>query len=47
VDVSAKILVLDDEEDTQDLFLQKFRHQIDDGTYSFVFATSLEQTEEL
>jgi sigma-B regulation protein RsbU (phosphoserine phosphatase) len=47
VAVRAKILVLDDEEDTQDLFLQKFRHRIEDGTYQFAFATSLAQTEEL
>lgn len=43
----TKILVLDDEEDTEDLFLQKFRHQIEDGIYEFLFATSLEKTEEL
>lgn len=45
--VLAKILVLDDEEDTQDLFLQKFRHQIEDGIYEFSFSTSLPQTEDL
>lgn len=44
---SARILVLDDEEDTEDLFTQKFRHQIEDGTYEFSFATSLSKTEEL
>lgn len=43
----TKVLVLDDEEDTEDLFLQKFRHQIEDGEYEFSFATSLEQTEQL
>ena len=43
----TKILVLDDEEDTEDLFLQKFHHQIEDGIYEFSFATSLEKTEEL
>ncbi len=35
-----KILVLDDEEDTQDLFQQEFRHQIDKGIYVFSFSTS-------
>lgn len=45
--IAAKILVLDDEEDTEDLFTQKFRHQIEDGTYEFSFATSLDQTEKL
>ena len=44
---STKILVLDDEEDTEDLFLQKFRHQIEEGVYNFSFATSVEQAEEL
>ena len=35
-----KILVLDDEEDTRDLFQQEFRHQIDKGIYVFSFSTS-------
>jgi sigma-B regulation protein RsbU (phosphoserine phosphatase) len=43
----TKILVFDDEEDTQDLFQQKFRHQIEDGTYEFAFTTSLAKTDEL
>jgi sigma-B regulation protein RsbU (phosphoserine phosphatase) len=47
VGISAKILVLDDEEDTQDLFLQKFRHQIESGEYGFSFAKSLIEVEEL
>ncbi|GHT90563.1 fused response regulator/phosphatase [Alphaproteobacteria bacterium] len=42
----AKILVLDDEDDTEDLFTQKFRHQIAENQYEFAFATSLEQVEE-
>ena len=37
---SIKILVLDDEEDTQDLFQQEFRHQIDKGIYVFSFSIS-------
>lgn len=43
----TKILVFDDEEDTEDLFQQVFRHQISDGTYEFFFATSMEKTNEL
>lgn len=43
----TKVLVLDDEEDTEDLFLQKFRHQIEKNEYKFSFATSLKKTEEL
>ena len=39
----AKILVLDDEEDTQDLFSQKFRHEISDGKFEFAFAKNLEE----
>jgi sigma-B regulation protein RsbU (phosphoserine phosphatase) len=39
----AEILVLDDEEDTQDLFQQKFRHQIIDGSYKFFFAKCTEE----
>jgi sigma-B regulation protein RsbU (phosphoserine phosphatase) len=42
----AKILVLDDEYDTQDLFTQKFRHQIAENIYTFSFATCLEQVQE-
>jgi sigma-B regulation protein RsbU (phosphoserine phosphatase) len=42
----AKILVLDDEYDTQDLFTQKFRHQIAEGMYEFSFATCLQQVQE-
>ncbi|MDR2794684.1 MAG: SpoIIE family protein phosphatase [Holosporaceae bacterium] len=42
----AKILVLDDEYDTQDLFTQKFRHQIAEDIYTFSFATCLEQVQE-
>jgi sigma-B regulation protein RsbU (phosphoserine phosphatase) len=43
----VKILVLDDEEDTEDLFLQRFRHQIEDGTYEFLFATTVSQVNDL
>lgn len=43
----TKILVFDDEEDTEDLFQQAFRHQIADGVYEFFFATSIEKTNEL
>lgn len=43
----TKILVFDDEEDTEDLFQQAFRHQIADGIYEFFFATSMEKTNEL
>ena len=39
----AKILVLDDEEDTQDLFSQKFRHEIADGKFEFAFAKNLDE----
>jgi sigma-B regulation protein RsbU (phosphoserine phosphatase) len=41
---AAKILVLDDEEDTQDLFQQKFRHKITNNTYEFSFASNQENT---
>jgi sigma-B regulation protein RsbU (phosphoserine phosphatase) len=41
----AKILVLDDEEDTQDLFLQRFDRQIADGTYEFSFANNAEEAQ--
>ncbi|GHU11528.1 fused response regulator/phosphatase [Alphaproteobacteria bacterium] len=44
--VLAKILVLDDEEDTEDLFTQKFRHQIAENRYNFAFATCLQQVQE-
>ena len=40
---SIKILVLDDEEDTKDLFQQEFRHQIERGDYSFYFSMSSEE----
>jgi sigma-B regulation protein RsbU (phosphoserine phosphatase) len=43
VTISASILVLDDEEDTEDLFLQAFRHQITDGTYKFSFARHMDE----
>lgn len=36
--MSNRILVVDDEPDLQLLVLQKFRHQVKDGTYSFDFA---------
>lgn len=40
---SIKILVLDDEEDTKDLFQQEFRHQIEKGDYSFYFSVSSDE----
>lgn len=43
----TKILVFDDEEDTEDLFLQAFRHQVEEGVYEFFFAVSVEKTNEL
>ncbi|MDR1560846.1 MAG: SpoIIE family protein phosphatase, partial [Holosporaceae bacterium] len=43
----ANILVLDDEEDTQDLFSQKFRQQIADGIYEFSFTTLPQKALEL
>jgi sigma-B regulation protein RsbU (phosphoserine phosphatase) len=43
VAIFAEILVLDDMEDIQDLFLQKFRHQINEGIYRFSFAKCLEE----
>ena len=36
--MTAQILVVDDEPDLEALVLQKFRHQIRDGTTSFLFA---------
>src|SRR5262249_34117081 len=36
--MSPRILVVDDEPDLRALILQKFRHQIQDGTMSFLFA---------
>ena len=36
--MSARILVVDDEPDMEALVLQKFRHQIRDGTVEFLFA---------
>ena len=36
--MTAQILVVDDEPDLEALVLQKFRHQIRDGTINFVFA---------
>ncbi|MDR1361826.1 MAG: SpoIIE family protein phosphatase [Holosporaceae bacterium] len=41
----AKILVLDDEPDTQDLFTQKFRHQIADNSYEFSYATCMDEVQ--
>ena len=37
--MSARILVVDDEPDMEALVLQKFRHQIRDGTVEFLFAS--------
>jgi adenylate cyclase len=36
--MTTRILVVDDEPDLEALILQKFRHQIRDGTYDFRFA---------
>ena len=38
-----KILVVDDEQDMENLFLQRFRKEIKDGTVDFAFANSGEQ----
>ena len=43
----ANILILDDEDDTQDLFAQKFRNQVSDGTYTFSFAKRAEDAVQL
>ncbi len=40
---SIKILILDDEKDTNDLFQQEFRHQIEKGIYSFSFSMSSDE----
>ncbi len=42
-----KILVVDDEEDIQILFQQKFRREIRSGEFIFAFATSGEQALEV
>jgi sigma-B regulation protein RsbU (phosphoserine phosphatase) len=39
----ARVLVLDDEEDTRDLFQQKFRHQISNKIYEFSFSSYPEE----
>jgi adenylate cyclase len=36
--MTARILVVDDEPDLEPLIRQRFRHQIRDGTISFLFA---------
>ena len=36
--MTAHILVVDDEPDLEALVLQKFRHQIREGTIAFLFA---------
>ncbi len=41
--MGTKILVVDDELDVQDLFIQRFRKEIKAGDYDFTFATSGEQ----
>ena len=45
--MGTKILVVDDELDVQDLFIQRFRKEIKSGDYQFTFATSGEQALEL
>src|SRR5271166_4291389 len=36
--MTARILVVDDEPDVEELVVQKFRHQIRDGALAFLFA---------
>lgn len=43
----VRILVLDDEKDTEDLFTQKFRAQISENTYMFSFAACPDDALEL
>jgi CheY-like chemotaxis protein len=43
MDTNVKILVVDDEQDVQTLFLQRFRKEIRSGAASFEFAFSGEQ----
>ena len=38
--LKVKILVVDDEPDLEPLILQKFRRQIREGVYDFVFASN-------
>ena len=45
--MSTKLLVVDDELDVKDLFLQRFRKEIKAGKFSFVFAHSGEEAIEL
>lgn len=45
--LSIKILVLDDAEDTEDLFTQQFRHQISDGDYVFSFVNTGESAQKI
>lgn len=42
-----KILVVDDEQDIKDLFLQRFRHEIRAGEIDFTFAFSGEEALEI
>ncbi|MDR0677586.1 MAG: SpoIIE family protein phosphatase [Holosporaceae bacterium] len=45
--IFAKILVLDEEADTEDLFLQKFRHKVANGEYEFFFSKTSNDVLEL
>ena len=45
--MATKLLVVDDELDVKDLFLQRFRKEIKSGKFSFVFAHSGEEALEL
>jgi len=45
--MSARILMVDDEPDAQELFRQNFRREIRKGVYSFDFALSGEEALEL
>lgn len=45
--MGTKVMVVDDELDVQDLFIQRFRKEIKNGDYHFTFATSGEQALEI
>jgi CheY-like chemotaxis protein len=39
----ARVLIVDDEADVELLIRQRFRRELRDGTYDFVFAANVEQ----
>lgn len=43
----TRILVIDEETDTKDLFLQKFRRSVTEGVYQFYFVTSIDEAVEM